>query len=201
MSVDVDVAVVGGGVVGCAVARILADRFERVFLFERNQGITRGDNQSSRNSGVVHAGIYYDRETRPLKARLCVEGNRLLYDFCERHGVPVLRTGKLVVACEPAEERVLDFYTAFERRRTASAECGSCPRGKSGKWSPTFAAAEPYSFPLPGSWSQPLWFASWRRRRRTRVHTFSRERPWRRWNTGMVCCSSICVDETGVWSD
>ncbi len=110
MSVDVDVAVVGGGVVGCAVARTLADRFERVFLFERNQGITRGDNQSSRNSGVVHAGIYYDRETRPLKARLCVEGNRLLYDFCERHGVPVLRTGKLVVACEPAEERVLDFY-------------------------------------------------------------------------------------------
>ena len=110
MNVDVEIAIIGGGVVGCSVAWMLSETFENIFLFERNPGIGKGENQSSRNSGVVHSGIYYDRETRPLKARLCVEGNRLLYDFCRRYDVPAVKTGKLVVACNKEEERVLDFY-------------------------------------------------------------------------------------------
>ena len=111
----IGVAVIGGGVVGCAVALELSRDRGNVFLFEKNPGITQGENQSSRNSGVIHSGLYYDPETRPLKAALCVEGNRLLYDFCEAHRVPALRTGKLVVAAKESEEEVLDLYLARAR--------------------------------------------------------------------------------------
>jgi len=103
-------AVIGGGVVGCAVALALSDRGDPVFLFEKNPGITQGENQSTRNSGVVHSGIYYDTTTRPLKAALCVTGNRLLYLFCKDHRVPALKTGKLIVATCAEEEEVLDLY-------------------------------------------------------------------------------------------
>src|SRR4030042_2928126 len=71
-----------------------------------------GDNQSSRTSGVIHAGIYYDRTKEPLKAALCVEANRLLYDFCEENGVPCRRTGKLVVAVDELEAGYLDEVRA-----------------------------------------------------------------------------------------
>jgi len=109
---DIDIAIIGGGVVGCAVARELSARHKGVFLFEKNPGITKGENQSSRNSGVIHSGIYYDRGSRPQKAALCVEGNRLLYEFCGTHSVPALRTGKLIVATTPEEDEILDLYLA-----------------------------------------------------------------------------------------
>jgi L-2-hydroxyglutarate oxidase LhgO len=107
---EVEIAIIGGGVVGCAVAWELSGHYNNIFLFEKNPGITKGENQSSRNSGVIHSGIYYDKETRPQKAELCVKGNRLLYDFCERYEVPALKTGKLVVAVSKEEEDVLDLY-------------------------------------------------------------------------------------------
>jgi len=111
LSDNISIAIIGGGVVGCAVARELASGgTDGVFLFEKNQGITQGENQSSRNSGVVHSGIYYDQETRPRKAELCVEGNRLLYDFCTDHKVPALKTGKLIVATGREEEENLALY-------------------------------------------------------------------------------------------
>jgi L-2-hydroxyglutarate oxidase LhgO len=104
----VAITIIGGGVVGCAVARELAaSGAGDILVVERNARVL-GDNQSSRNSGVIHAGIYYDRATQPLKARLCVEGNRLLYDFCREFGVPHRRTGKLVVAVEDGEAPYLD---------------------------------------------------------------------------------------------
>ena len=107
---EISIAIIGGGVVGCAVARELSRNNENIFLFEKNYGITQGENQSSRNSGVIHSGIYYDQETRPQKASLCVEGNRLLYDFCRSHRVPAMQTGKLIVAVTAEEDRILDFY-------------------------------------------------------------------------------------------
>jgi len=107
---EVEIAIIGGGVVGCAVARELSGHYNDVFLFEKNPGITKGENQSSRNSGVIHSGIYYDQETRSQKAAMCVTGNRLLYDFCERYQVPALKTGKIVVAVNKEEEDVLDLY-------------------------------------------------------------------------------------------
>ena len=112
----VSITIVGAGVVGCAVAFELArSGFEDILVVERNPKV-KGDNQSSRNSGVVHAGIYYSRDREPLKARLCVEGNRLLYDFCAEFGVPCRKTGKLVVAVDADEEEYLE-----EVRRDAAA--------------------------------------------------------------------------------
>ena len=112
LSSEILIAIIGGGVIGCAVARELSHRYEGIFLFEKNPGITRGENQSSRNSGVIHSGIYYDQKTRLQKAALCVEGNRLLYEFCDHYQVPALKTGKLIVATTDEEDSVLDLYLA-----------------------------------------------------------------------------------------
>jgi len=110
MSEEIAVAIIGGGIVGCCIAWELSKVTAGIFVFEKNPGVTRGENQSSRNSGVNHAGIYYDKETRPLKARLSVEGNRLWYDFCEHYHLPCKKTGKLIVAVGEQESQVLDFY-------------------------------------------------------------------------------------------
>ena len=110
MKRNIDVGIIGGGAVGCAVARELAYAgFTNIYLFERNRKI-RGENQSSRNSGVIHAGIYYAKDKMPLKARFCVDGNRLMYEFCEDNDVPAIRTGKLLVAVDEEEDRILDNY-------------------------------------------------------------------------------------------
>ncbi|MCP8937906.1 NAD(P)/FAD-dependent oxidoreductase [Alsobacter sp. SYSU M60028] len=96
---DVDVVVVGAGVVGLAVARALALQGRSVVVLEAADGI--GSETSSRNSEVIHAGLYYPAGS--LKARLCVEGRERLYAFCASHGVPHRRCGKLVVAADATE--------------------------------------------------------------------------------------------------
>ena len=92
-------AIVGGGVVGCAVASAFARHGRSVLLLEG--GPRLADGVTSRNSGVIHSGLYY----RPgsLKARTCVRGNALLYDWMSAKGVPHARIGKLVVARDPQE--------------------------------------------------------------------------------------------------
>jgi len=92
--------------VGLAVARELGrrDASRRIVVLEREPSI--GTHQTGHNSGVVHAGIYYAPGS--LKARLCVEGARDLYEFCERHAVPVERCGKVIVALTPEELPGLD---------------------------------------------------------------------------------------------
>jgi len=108
MSQIIPITIIGGGVCGCAIAYELSKLpVGDIALLERNAKI-RGENQSSRNSGVIHAGIYYPRDKEPLKARFCVEGNRLLYEFCEEYGIPHKRTGKLVAATNPMEEEYLE---------------------------------------------------------------------------------------------
>lgn len=98
-----NILIIGGGVIGCAIAHSLAEHWSDVFLVEQNPRM--GMATSTRNSGVIHSGIYYPKGS--LKARLCVEGNALAYEFCERHNVPYRRTGKLVVAAESREEQEL----------------------------------------------------------------------------------------------
>jgi L-2-hydroxyglutarate oxidase LhgO len=110
LSEKIGVAIIGGGIVGCWVALELSKKNQDVFLFEKNPGITQGENQSSRNSGVNHAGLNYDSLTRPLKARLCVEGNRLWEEFCGKHSLPFLKVGKLMVAINEREENELNHY-------------------------------------------------------------------------------------------
>ena len=100
----VQTAVVGGGVVGLAVARALSRSGREVLLLE-SESLT-GSGTSSRNSEVVHAGIYYTAGS--LKARACVEGRRALYSFCEAYAVPYSRCGKLLVATEEGELAQLD---------------------------------------------------------------------------------------------
>lgn len=107
MSDQIKYAVIGAGVVGCSIAYKLSQSFPGdVFVFEKSG--KRAENQSSRNSGVIHAGVYYPQSSMPLKARFCVEGNRKLYDFCEEHDVPYKMTGKLVVATNQREDEYLD---------------------------------------------------------------------------------------------
>ncbi len=106
-----DVAVVGGGIVGLAAARALAQSpgSPSVAVLEREAGV--GAHQTSHNSGVIHAGIYYPPGS--LKARLCVEGGRQLYAYCEERGIATDRCGKVIVAVRASE---LDGLAELERR-------------------------------------------------------------------------------------
>ncbi|HXY20222.1 MAG TPA: NAD(P)/FAD-dependent oxidoreductase [Gemmatimonadales bacterium] len=101
---DADAVVIGAGVVGLACARELAARGRDVVIIERHERF--GVETSSRNSEVIHAGIYYPAGS--LKARLCVAGSRRLYAWCAEHGIPHARIGKLIVASTADEEPRLD---------------------------------------------------------------------------------------------
>lgn len=90
---EFDAVVIGAGVIGLAIANEIADNLDNVLVIEKESDF--GQHVSSRHSGVIHSGIYYGHNT--LKAKLCVEGNKLLYDFCERNNINYLNCGKLVV--------------------------------------------------------------------------------------------------------
>jgi 2-hydroxyglutarate dehydrogenase len=108
-----DVAVAGGGIVGLATARALALRGLKVVVLERER--TLGEHQTTHNSGVIHAGIYYAPGS--LKARLCVEGAAALYEYCAEKGIEAPRCGKLVVAVRRDDVPRLD---ELERRARAN---------------------------------------------------------------------------------
>jgi L-2-hydroxyglutarate oxidase LhgO len=101
-----DCVVIGAGVVGLAIARELALAGREVVIVEAEHAI--GSHTSSRNSGVIHAGIYY--ATGSLKAQLCVAGRKALYEYCAERGIAHKRVGKLVVACDEAQLTALDAY-------------------------------------------------------------------------------------------
>jgi len=98
-----NILIIGGGVVGCAVARAVSRRWQDVFLVEQLPKL--GMATSTRNSGVIHSGIYYPKDS--WKATHCVAGNRLTTEFCVQHNVPHRNTGKLVVASSAQEEAEL----------------------------------------------------------------------------------------------
>src|SRR5436190_14268710 len=101
-----DVVVVGAGILGLATARELLARKpdQRVVVLEREAEV--GFHQTGHNSGVIHGGIYYAPGS--LKAKLCVQGARDMYEYCERHGIETKRCGKLIVATRDDELRRLE---------------------------------------------------------------------------------------------
>ena len=105
---QIDVAVIGAGVVGLASALAIANQGRSVCILEREARPGRGT--STRNSQVIHAGIYYPKGS--LKARHCVNGARLLYEFCARHNIPHRRSGKLIVAHDEHEVQALEALMA-----------------------------------------------------------------------------------------
>ena len=105
---QVDCVVIGAGVVGLAIARALAMAGREVIVLEAAETI--GTHTSSRNSEVIHAGLYYPKGS--LKAKFCVEGKELLYRFCAERGVPHQRIGKVVVAADESEVGAVKSYVA-----------------------------------------------------------------------------------------
>jgi L-2-hydroxyglutarate oxidase LhgO len=105
---DFDVGIVGGGVIGLCCAALLGKAGRSIVLLERHA--RPGQETSSRNSGVIHAGLYYP--PRSLKALTCVEGRELLYQRCRTHGVGHKKTGKLLVATTAEEEQKLELIRA-----------------------------------------------------------------------------------------
>jgi L-2-hydroxyglutarate oxidase len=108
-----DIAIIGGGIVGLATARALHERAPgtRLVILEKERELAA--HQSGHNSGVIHSGIYY--KPGSYKARLCVEGKGLMYQFCEKHGIRVERCGKVIVATTEAE--LPRLQTLYERGR------------------------------------------------------------------------------------
>ncbi|MEJ8310770.1 NAD(P)/FAD-dependent oxidoreductase [Agrobacterium larrymoorei] len=125
---DIDAIIIGAGVIGLAIGRVLARAGHSVIVLEKESEF--GGATSSRNSEVIHAGLYYPQGS--LKARLCVEGRKQLYHYCESHGVAHRRCGKLIVATDEPEIpliedlqrrgldngcEVLDLISASDARR------------------------------------------------------------------------------------
>lgn len=99
----VNITIIGAGVVGLAIAAELSKQYDEIVVLEKHDKF--GQETSSRNSEVIHSGIYYP--TGSLKAKLCVEGAEMLYAYCERNSVPYSRLGKLIVAINEEEKRHL----------------------------------------------------------------------------------------------
>jgi len=100
---DTNITIIGAGIVGLAIAARLSEEFENIVVIERNSSF--GQETSSRNSEVIHSGIYYPEGS--LKAQLCVKGRQLLYDYCEKHEILHKKCGKLIVATDNEEEKQL----------------------------------------------------------------------------------------------
>jgi len=106
---SVDTIVIGAGVVGLAIARELAQRNKDVVIIEKEN--TFGSITSTRNSGVIHAGIYYDAGS--MKAKFCAKGNRALYDYCKKKNVPHINVGKFVVAT--SEDEAIKLESIYDK--------------------------------------------------------------------------------------
>lgn len=101
---DAEITIIGAGVIGLAIAEKVSEEYKNVFVIEKHS--TFGQETSSRNSEVIHAGIYYTKDS--LKAKLCIEGKKLLYDYCDKYKVPYKNCGKLIVATSEEEISVIE---------------------------------------------------------------------------------------------
>jgi L-2-hydroxyglutarate oxidase LhgO len=142
---SVDTLVVGAGVVGLAIARQLAREGHETLVMERGERI--GAETSSRNSEVIHAGIYYPPGS--LKARLCVEGRELLYNFCATFDVPHKRTGKFIVATSAAERAKLGEILTIGKKNGVN-DLELMPGGQIARQEPEVSCIEAIFSPSTG---------------------------------------------------
>jgi L-2-hydroxyglutarate oxidase LhgO len=112
-----DITIIGAGVIGLAIAAEIAKHDLSVFILERNH--KHGGGISSRNSEVIHGGIYYPQDS--LKASLCIEGNRILYEIAAKNGIPHKKIGKLIVAVEKGEGDELESLSDNGRKNGVTA--------------------------------------------------------------------------------
>lgn len=107
----VEVVIIGAGIIGLSVACEVSGVKDSVYLLERHDSF--GQETSSRNSEVIHAGIYYPEDS--LKTRTCIEGNRLIYETCEKNNIQYKKLGKLILAKDPSE--IADLVKLFDNAR------------------------------------------------------------------------------------
>ena len=100
----VDIVVIGAGAVGLAIGAAIADKEKEMYILEKEE--VYGQGTSSRNSEVIHAGIYYPKGS--LKAELCVKANPMIYDICEKNKIPYKNCGKIIVANGEEEVKQLE---------------------------------------------------------------------------------------------
>lgn len=150
----IDCVVVGAGIVGIAVARQMAMAGHDVIVLEAEAAI--GTHTSSRNSEVIHAGLYYPAGS--LKASLCVAGREMLYTYCESRRVPFSRTGKMIVASQASEEHRLEDIAAAAIRNGVNnlqwlsasdiARLEPAVKGSRGLWSPSTGIIDSHALML-----------------------------------------------------
>lgn len=147
-SLKTDFLIIGGGVVGLTIAHELSESFPaaRIDLIEKERDVAL--HASGRNSGVIHAGFYYHADSH--KAHFCVEGNKLLKQFCRRHGLVLNECGKWVVATNEAEaDRMEELFrravinNVYVERKPASKVPGNIQTMESALWSPSTASIDP----------------------------------------------------------
>lgn len=109
---DVQITIIGSGVVGLAIASRLSEKFDNIFVIEKHKRF--GQETSSRNSEVIHSGIYYQQDS--LKAKLCVKGKEMLYKLCREEDIPHNNCGKLIVATKEEEVAALDTLNDKAKR-------------------------------------------------------------------------------------
>ena len=144
MSYQADVVIVGAGVVGLAIASEVAREGREVYLLEKNE--TFGQEQSSRNSEVIHAGIYYERDS--LKAKLCLEGGSLLYQLCEKNGIAYRKCGKIIVATNDVEAEELEKL--YRRGRDNGVPLKMLSRREMGQLEPNMRGVAAFLSPTTG---------------------------------------------------
>ncbi len=174
---EFDCVVVGAGVVGLAVARALALAGREVLVLDAAEGI--GTETSSRNSEVIHAGIYYPAGS--LMARACVAGKQALYAYCAERGVPHANCGKLIVATDAAEAEKL---TSIQARAAANGvpDLRLLDRPRRWRWSQRCIAPRRCSRPPPASSTATPTCCPCRAMPRTRAPFSSSMRRW--WAAG-----------------
>jgi len=144
MSHIADVTIVGAGIVGLAIASEVTEEGREVYLLEKNE--TFGQEQSSRNSEVIHAGIYYEKDS--LKTKTCLEGNSLLYEICEKNGIAHKRCGKIIVATDEVEADELEKL--YRRGKDNSVPLEMLSRKEMGQLEPNIRGIAAFLSPTTG---------------------------------------------------